>query len=200
VTKIDELVRSLDKLQLLVVQVSENTRGAFASELEKTRDKVLSEAQKTRGEIAAESEDTRNHVLESLAFSEMNARYNAILTSHKSTFEWIYDGGTKYHDSDDFVVGASKEAFELKKHSKVFYDWLKSENSLFWMNEKPGSGKSTLMKFLVEHPRTKASLHAYDPSTLIISSFVSVLLTNMGIRMCFPAYCISRLLHFWPRP
>jgi ABC-type lipoprotein export system ATPase subunit len=30
--------------------------------------------------------------------------------------------------------------------------WLSSHDSLFWITGKPGSGKSTLMKFLAAHP------------------------------------------------
>ena len=38
-----------------------------------------------------------------------------------------------------------------------FRDWMESESGLFWLNGKPGSGKSTTMKHLVNAVRTKKS-------------------------------------------
>ena len=38
--------------------------------------------------------------------------------------------------------------------------WLQSGNGLFWINGRPGSGKSTAMKFLVEHSKTQELLQS----------------------------------------
>jgi len=50
-------------------------------------------------------------------------------------------------------------------------DWLKSENDMYWISGKPGSGKSTLVKFLVDSPQARAALEIWRPRTLILSHF-----------------------------
>jgi hypothetical protein len=53
-----------------------------------------------------------------------------------------------------------------------FKRWLTSDDGVFWINGKAGSGKSTLMKFLANHWKTKALLRQWSGSgDLIIASF-----------------------------
>lgn len=52
-----------------------------------------------------------------------------------------------------------------------FNDWLKSESKIYWISGKPGSGKSTLMKYLIESPSTKAGLEIWNTSPVILSHF-----------------------------
>ncbi|KAL0764930.1 hypothetical protein CaCOL14_012736 [Colletotrichum acutatum] len=39
-----------------------------------------------------------------------------------------------------------------------FIDWLRSGSKLFWCSGKPGSGKSTLMRYIISDPRTRSAL------------------------------------------
>ncbi|KAH9207963.1 hypothetical protein DL95DRAFT_239390, partial [Leptodontidium sp. 2 PMI_412] len=39
-----------------------------------------------------------------------------------------------------------------------FMEWLRSDNSIYWINGKAGSGKSTLMKFVYDDPRLMKAL------------------------------------------
>lgn len=39
-----------------------------------------------------------------------------------------------------------------------FCDWLRSTEPVYWVSGKPGSGKTTLMKYLLDHPRTRSFL------------------------------------------
>lgn len=41
-----------------------------------------------------------------------------------------------------------------------FVKWLRSGEGIFWISGKPGSGKSTLMKYAVTDPRTFQNLYA----------------------------------------
>jgi hypothetical protein len=82
-------------------------------------------------------------ILQSLRFDTMESRHDAIKEEHKRTFEWIFC--------------SSSEDAETRPWSN-FADWLRSEGSIYWLNGKAGSGKSTLMKFIVDHPQTKAHL------------------------------------------
>lgn len=68
----------------------------------------------------------------SLRFEEMYFRQSQIKQSYPNTFNWIFEPG--------------------EEHSS-FKAWLLSDQPLFWVNGKAGSGKSTLMEFLVRDHR-----------------------------------------------
>lgn len=69
----------------------------------------------------------------------------------------------------DIVYGCLVEEFREKTWDS-FTNWLNSSNSLDWIKGKPGAGKSTLMKFLYQDPRTKEYLLEHAPAGLIILS------------------------------
>lgn len=84
-------------------------------------------------------------LLASLDFDARSSRYNTIPQAHMNTFEWIF--GTN------------------------FTTWLKSDNGIFWISGKAGSGKSTLMKYIVDHPRTQELLFKWSsPKPVSIAS------------------------------
>jgi hypothetical protein len=80
-------------------------------------------------------------MLDSLNVVETGYRLGDIQDRYQSTFEWIYNN---------------------KKLG--FVPWLRKESGLYWINGKPGSGKSTLMKFARQDPRT---LDFYDQHNII---------------------------------
>lgn len=59
-----------------------------------------------------------------------------------------------------------------KRDWDSFPDWLRSETTVYWVSGKPGSGKSTLMKYLVARPETQQRLNEWLPGTLTISHFL----------------------------
>ena len=65
----------------------------------------------------------------------MNERVGEITTAHSHTFDWVFTNP-----------------------QTGFLDWLHSNKSLFWITGKPGSGKSTLMKYLLKDSRTREAL------------------------------------------
>ncbi|CAO2652866.1 Nn.00g022770.m01.CDS01 [Neocucurbitaria sp. VM-36] len=72
-------------------------------------------------------------VLEQLWFEEINYRYENIRDAHHHTLSWLFGAG--------------------EQHSPATFDeWLSSDDGLYWISGKPGSGKSTLMKFLNRNP------------------------------------------------
>ncbi|KAH7117586.1 hypothetical protein B0J11DRAFT_617455 [Dendryphion nanum] len=80
-------------------------------------------------------------LLQRLQYKEIRDRYERIKDAHKSTFEWIF------------------ENFKKNDHQwQNFADFLQNDTDLFWITGKAGAGKSTLMKFLSEHPRTRQLL------------------------------------------
>jgi ABC-type glutathione transport system ATPase component len=64
------------------------------------------------------------------------------------------------HYRDDYCETNRDEAEYryLLEVGKVYMDWLATGGGVFHVSGKLGSGKSTLMKFLLKHPRTKSEL------------------------------------------
>jgi len=69
----------------------------------------------------------------SLHFAEIHARYEDIDDAHPATFEWILEPTRR-----------------KKPQWDSFVDWVKNEEPVYWISGIPGSGKSTLMKYLVK--------------------------------------------------
>jgi hypothetical protein len=85
-------------------------------------------------------------ILRSLRFPTMEFRHSKIAESHPDTFKWMY--------------------------STEFVQWLESNESIYWVSGKPGSGKSTLIKFLADNSETTAHLTKWVGSDhLITASF-----------------------------
>ena len=89
-------------------------------------------------------------ILNRLSFSDMYGRFEAVDTAHYKTFEWIFEDVVTVEESGpDHVARES------------FVRWLSSGTGIFHIAGKLGSGKSTLMKFLCDHDRTKAELQKW---------------------------------------
>lgn len=71
--------------------------------------------------------------------------------------------------------------------SFTFLTWLSAlPSSIFWISGKPGSGKSTLMKFLADHPETAEYLSAADPNKAnpkILSHFIWIAGQSLEARI-----------------
>ncbi|CAF3656601.1 unnamed protein product [Fusarium graminearum] len=63
-----------------------------------------------------------------LCYETMQERELTIKDAHKGTFRWVFEDGD--------VTG--------------FKNWLVSDETLYWITGKPGSGKSTLMRYLLQ--------------------------------------------------
>jgi hypothetical protein len=116
-----------------------------------------SEHAKTREILHAYTEASHRrkaelHILESLRFNTMTYRYETISEAHKRTFEWIF------RDPDA----------EGKPWSS-FIKWAESGSGIYWINGKAGSGKSTLMRFIVDDPRTQSHLQQWAPRENLIT-------------------------------
>ncbi|OKL60922.1 hypothetical protein UA08_03185 [Talaromyces atroroseus] len=89
-------------------------------------------------------------ILDTLAFKGMYDREESVAKAHKKTFEWIFGA--------DGCQDPNKDGF---RHD--FAAWLETSDHgpIYWMTGKPGSGKSTLMKYLYEHPTTQTLLRKW---------------------------------------
>lgn len=108
-------------------------------------------ALETKGHEAA----TDLEVLKSLYFNDMTARHGRIEDAHARTSSWIF----------------KEETFD--NHNPIDYvQWLRTEAGIYWIQGKPGSGKSTLIKFPCDHSETKRHLGVWAKSkgkTLVIA-------------------------------
>jgi hypothetical protein len=96
--------------------------------------------------------------LEQLSFVSMTERQEEVSLAHRKTFEWIFQEPTK--DSAQ------------PRHD--FATWLESEDpdNIYWINGKPGSGKSTLFRWIYDHEATKNLLQIWAvQSPLILAGF-----------------------------
>ncbi|KAH7113285.1 hypothetical protein B0J11DRAFT_497589, partial [Dendryphion nanum] len=87
-------------------------------------------------------------ILSSLPYKYMRAREARITDAFAETFEWIYS-----------------------PHSNIgFVNWLENPDGIFWIAGKPGSGKSTLMKYLCGHPKTIEGLQKWSGNARLVTA------------------------------
>jgi hypothetical protein len=93
--------------------------------------------------------------LKSLNETETKRRLEEIKSSFKATYNWL---------------------FELEIS---FSDWLTEKRStpVYWIQGKPGSGKSTVMKYIMAHSLTQKRLKKYNTTSpwLITSYFFTIM-------------------------
>lgn len=82
-------------------------------------------------------------IVSSLNFDSRPVRQESVPQAHNQTFQWAFDS----HLSD----------------------WLRAGDGTFWIAGKPGSGKSTFMKFIVNQPQTRQLLATWAGPTAMLA-------------------------------
>ncbi|KAK7531761.1 uncharacterized protein J3D65DRAFT_606826 [Phyllosticta citribraziliensis] len=82
----------------------------------------------------------RDDLLSTLEAPELFERDRYIADPQSSTFQWLMDGS-----------------------HPPFVNFLRGDDTLFWIVGKAGSGKSTLMKSLLKHPALRTHLDVWSP-------------------------------------
>ncbi|KLU91940.1 hypothetical protein MAPG_10889 [Magnaporthiopsis poae ATCC 64411] len=119
----------------------------------------------------ARQEARRERLLHSLKFDGMNERSNQVRPSHAGTLEWVLKDGSNGEGPEPSV--SETESWDS------FSDWLRSTEPKYWISGKPGSGKTTLIKYLAEHERTRNFLDIWSPGAVLISYYFWRLGTKM---------------------
>jgi hypothetical protein len=99
--------------------------------------KLFQEAQKAESQL---------RFLGSLRYPTMTRRESSITNAHLRTFDWML----KTDSSSNTGAG--------------FQEWLKTETGIYWVTGKPGSGKSTLIKYIARHESIRSSLQDWAGS------------------------------------
>jgi hypothetical protein len=87
--------------------------------------------------------------LQRLAFTTMDNREEEITAAHRATFNWIFSS----HENAVLDHGSTTS-------KSTVISWLREtqEHKVYYISGKPGSGKSTLMRYLNEHRKTNEAL------------------------------------------
>ncbi|KAK7917514.1 Vegetative incompatibility protein HET-E-1 [Apiospora marii] len=98
-------------------------------------------------------------ILNSLKDDEKEDREFRIVPAHAATFKWIFDSNMAPHPHTERTWSSMST-------------WLEADQDVYWITGKPGSGKSTLVKFLASHKRTMHHLRKWAGATpLVVASF-----------------------------
>jgi hypothetical protein len=100
-----------------------------------------------------EDAEIESFLLASLRFPTMENRFDEIEPAHRKTFEWIFSPPPQHLRWSDFP------------------QWLSGGTGIYWVNGKPASGKSTLMRFICDNPQTASLLNKWSrPKRLITAT------------------------------
>ncbi|KAL5314388.1 hypothetical protein ACEPPN_018814 [Leptodophora sp. 'Broadleaf-Isolate-01'] len=106
--------------------------GQDADDQHEKSDQEVREEQRMRSEA-----QFKQAILQSLRFPSMSSRFLEIAPAHAKTFDWVFRGPR------------SEESLWSN-----FGEWLRNGSGIYWINGKAGSGKSTLMRYICQDPRT----------------------------------------------
>ncbi|EPS45160.1 hypothetical protein H072_844 [Dactylellina haptotyla CBS 200.50] len=141
------------EVQLRVMNNIQSTISTqVASEHQRTRDKILTELRFQRGQMNIPLDDKTDITVMLRSFTT-DDRHSAISEAHQKTFEWVWDGLDTAHGGRN-----------------NFWSWLKRGKGIYWISGKPGSGKSTLMKYIYHDTRTAEGLKLWSRDTKVITA------------------------------
>jgi hypothetical protein len=144
-------------------------------------------------------QEHRDRLLKCLKYPGMNERRQQITESFPQTFRWAFGeetfmedefGEDEYSEGGDSNDGSGKTSnpesnerpalsrYQVISDSGVydtpwdsFSDWLRSDNPVYWISGKPGSGKTTLVKYFLSDARTKLALDIWKSGAFLPSHF-----------------------------
>lgn len=97
-------------------------------------------------------------ILFSLDYPKRLARYEAIPEAHAETFDWALRRPLSWIDE-------TRSSSVMDSNQGKLLEWLERGTGIFWVSGKPGSGKSTFMKYVADHPATAQALKTWAATT-----------------------------------
>ena len=144
----DDLIRALSLLHGLVQEQS----GPELDMLQKQMDSCMEDIQKIRSSV---TETREGEILRWLDFRQRTWRFEEVEEAHQTTFDWIFrkpHTNTLWHD-----FGAHLSKAEVSKP--------------YFINGKAGSGKSTLMKYIISNQQTRERLKEWAGQNKLLSPY-----------------------------
>ena len=151
--RLESQIRTLDGRLLYYRQTLENIKEILRTnreEMNKELDNRFQQHEQSLSEIVY-----RKRFLESLWFPDIYAREEGIKDAYEQTYQWLLD--------DSEISGASARPWD------DMVQWLKYGQDTYWISGKAGSGKSTLMRYLSDHDRTKDFLEVWAGSSELLT-------------------------------
>ncbi|KAH8621495.1 hypothetical protein IG631_23815 [Alternaria alternata] len=103
----------------------------------------------------------------------MTAKYQRVASPHEHTFDWIFEKNGDFRPLDNHLSSMTLESDE----NNSFEEWMRSQTqkksnmkNLYWIVGKAGSGKSTLMKHVFQHPKTDQSLSHWKGTSQLLKA------------------------------
>ncbi|KAI9690554.1 MAG: hypothetical protein M1822_009517 [Bathelium mastoideum] len=183
-TEVDESSKVVSKLIDTVQAEGHQTRSLLFHEGNTTRVQITALGS-WLDHVSAQNE--YEQFLENLAFPDMGKREMYIHDAAPNTFKWVMespDSKQRYRPWSDSV------------HRDDFMLWLKRSHTIYWITGKAGSGKSTLMHYLLVQRRDdviNALKEWAGPHTIVVAE---VFFWNPGTHLQKSAEGLLRsLLH-----
>jgi hypothetical protein len=111
---------------------------------------------------AAKLSALQQNFLNSLAFPDMSTRHESLSPPATGTYDWILS---------DQPLSPHVNPVEGELRGKLKH-WLTSDEKVFWVSGKAGSGKSSLMSYIESDSRTREYLQQWSRDrTLVVVNF-----------------------------
>ncbi|KAL8838532.1 MAG: hypothetical protein Q9170_002112 [Blastenia crenularia] len=159
-------IKNLDQgVQDLVLAV-EQIRSTF-------KDLVTNEGQQIKDHFddkfdnharAQEKRQAHKIFCDSLFFPEIESRQEQVQEAFEGTCRWVFDSSASQQNN-------------IRPWSN-FRSWLEIGEGVYWISGKPGSGKSTLMKYIVGEDLTSQLLAGWSKGTKLLT--ISFFFWNTG--------------------
>ena len=127
-------------------------------------------------------------IVKSLDFPTRGERQSNVVEAFPHTYKWIFEQHqSQYKGSwglreierngdNDSCSDSSIRYAEVNSENHTFrrqpsfLNWLRSGNDIYWISGKAGSGKSTLMRYIVEDVRTKMELQSWAGQAKVVTA------------------------------
>jgi hypothetical protein len=153
-TQISALSTLLDRTEVVVRSQEDSQKRVIIDIFQQL---ALTSSKQEENDLLAQVSSTNQkiqqliptEILESLRFSTITERFEAVDEAHTTTFDWIFR-----------PVETTSQYSEGRRWDD-FSSWLEFGEGIYWINGKAGSGKSTLMKYIVNHGKTSGLLRSW---------------------------------------
>ncbi|KAK3500449.1 uncharacterized protein B0T23DRAFT_401863 [Neurospora hispaniola] len=173
---LQDLMKSTHDSIVEVVKAESTVQNAattvIASEVKKTQAMIKETS------LEASAEEKRQRLLKSLKYDTMSERLGQVKAAFAGTCRWMIQSAPNsiqsVPDGENLTpVCPHRTTHENNLSWSCFPCWLESpKDKIYWIQGKAGSGKSTLMKFLVTNPALWHPQRQADGQDLILSHFL----------------------------